>query len=573
MASLMDNSDWLPTGFGKTYFIMRLIIQLTLCSLLSLTPVFSQVKFVIDDFEGFANGSSEMKMNGIFAFGSIKLNIEQHSNAQKKSPDYFGSRCLVANNDFKKEYGGWGKGICLSISLNPQKDYLNFYVLKTNDDFGDRIKVQLQEDDNESRIFEKESDDAWIYEQNLKGTTGSWQLVSIPLSQFKDETAGGDGVFNCNYKEGKLLCFIISFLKNPKKEKSGSNSNSQTILFDFISFSEGPFVDSTVLAHPNSKCNLGLWSTEGNTARFTEIAVGFENMFNKDNNKKLGVIHFFQPFAFDGGVTQNNYPSIERIDKVIEEGFIPMITLENHFVNVPSKVMRSDIHQPNLSNVIKGECDHFLTNWAKQIKQVKGIVLLRIFHEFNGDWYPWCISKNNNNPELLVKAFRHIYDVFKEQQVTNVRFIWCPNSMSVPQEKWNYIMDAYPGDEYVDFVGLDVYNGAGESKIWTSFRKVGIENYFILTKELPDKPIFICETASRERRNSESDAQSKAEWIEQMSETVRTDMSNVKLLSWFNEKDYFKINSTESSKNAFLKNILKSDYFKSGTEDLIPLIE
>lgn len=552
--------------------MIRVIIQLALCSLLSIKPLESQVKFIIDDFEGFANGSSEMKMNGVFSFGSIKLNIDTHQNVKRNSPDYFGSRFISATNDFNKEYGGWGKGICLSIDLNPDKDYLNFYILQSNTTSGDNLKIQLQEDDNGSKVYEKNSDDNWIYELVLNKSSEEWQLVSIPLSTFKDENSGGDGVFNCNYKEGKLLCFIISFLNNSNEEKGLLNKESQKTFFDFFSFSEGPLMKNLQVSE-NSSCNLGLWSIEGNSARFTEIASGFENMFKNESDKKLGVIHFFQPFAFDGGNTQNNYPSVERIDKVIQEGFIPMITLENHFVNIPSKIFSVDVKQPNLSDVIQGECDLFFVNWAKQIKQVKGTVLLRIFHEFNGNWYPWCISNNNNNPELLVKAFRHIFDVFKEQQVTNVKFIWCPNSMSVPQEKWNNIMDAYPGDEYVDFVGLDVYNGAGESKVWTSFRKVGIENYFILTKQLPDKPLFICETASRERRNNEMDTQTKAEWIEQMSETVKSDMSSVKLLSWFNEKDHFKINSSENSKNSFLNYILKSEYFKSGTTDLMPLLK
>lgn len=547
---------------------MRLIIQLTFCSLFFINAALSQVKFVIDDFEGFANGSSEMKMNGVFAFGNIKVDIETHKNIQKTNPDYLGNRCLSAKNEINKEYGGWGKGICLSINLDPSKDYLNFYVYQPNDDFGNNLKIQLQEDDNGSKVYEKESDDLWVNELTLNKSS-EWQLVSIPINKFKDENTGGDGVFNCNYKEGKLLCFIISFIKNSKNDKIRF-SKSQPILFDFVSFSEGPL--QVLPSSEDNFCNLGLWSTEGNTAKFTEIADGFNNMFRNQSDKKLGVIHFFQPFAFDGGVSQNNYPSIERIDKVIEEGFIPMITLENHFVNLPSKVFRNDVKQPNLSDIIKGDCDHFLVNWSKQIKQVKGIVLLRIFHEFNGNWYPWCISNNDNNPDLLIKAFRHIFDIFKDQQVSNVRFIWCPNSMSVPQEKWNYIMDAYPGDEYVDFVGLDIYNGAGESKIWTSFRKVGIENYFILTKQLPDKPLLICETASGERRSSVANSQSKAEWIEQMSEAVKSDMSGIKLLSWFNERDYFKINSSEDSRKSFLNNVLKSDYFKSGTADFMPLI-
>ena len=39
-----------------------------------------------------------------------------------------------------------------------------------------------------------------------------------------------------------------------------------------------------------------------------------------------------------------------------------------------------------------------------------------------------------------------------------------------------------------DFVGLDIYNGAGKSAIWRSFRKEGIENYFILTQHLSNLP-------------------------------------------------------------------------------------
>ncbi|MES2567797.1 MAG: glycosyl hydrolase [Bacteroidota bacterium] len=549
---------------------MRVIIQLTLYVFLLIEPALSQVKFIIDDFEGFANGSTDLKMNGVFAFGNIKVNIDTHKNNSKHNPNYLGGRYIETKVDNDKEYGGWGKGICLSIDLDVRQDYLNFYILKPSEYVDNRIKIQLQEDDNNSKVFEKEVDDAWIYETDLSQINNDWQLVSIPLKQFKDENTGGDGVFNCNYKEGKLLCFIITFPEHSKSRKSRKKESEMSICFDFISFSEGPIVE-TPISNENKFCALGLWSTEGNSGNFTEIPTEFNNIFKNESDKNIGVIHFFQPFAFDGGNTQNNYPSINRINKVIQAGFIPMITLENHFVNLPSKMMRSDIKQPNLYNIIQGECDNFLMNWAKQIKEVNGTVLLRIFHEFNGNWYPWCISKNDNKPELLGKAFRHIYVIFKNQNVTNVKFIWCPNSMSVPQESWN-IMDAYPGDEYVDFVGLDVYNGAGESKIWTSFRKVSIENYFILTKQLPDKPLFICETASRERRIGESESQTKAEWINQMSEALTSDMSNVKLLSWFNERDYFKINSSENSKNSFLNNVLKNDFFKSGPDQLTPLI-
>jgi beta-mannanase len=252
---------------------------------------------------------------------------------------------------------------------------------------------------------------------------------------------------------------------------------------------------------------------------------------------------------------------VERINKIIHQGYIPLITLEDHFVN-----SNPHIKQPNLYSIVEGHFDSFFVAWAKQIKQVNGIVLLRILHEFNGDWYPWCIANNDKNSQLLIKAYRHIHDIFNSQQVSNVKFIWCPNSMSFPQEKWNFIMDAYPGNEYVDFVGLDIYNGAGKAAIWRSFRKEGIENYFILTQALPDKPLFICETASRERENYEPlSSQNKAEWIREMGKTLSSDMSKVKLLVWFNEKSTFKINTSSEAENAFSIFIWKNDYFKSGT--------
>ncbi len=536
----------------RSILILSLLVNLIL-------PTNAQLKFVVEDFEGFADGTLDMKANGIFTFGNIKANIDYRSETHTQS-GYAGERFIRINKTADKaDFGGWGKGIGLNINLDPNKDFLNFFV-QTNDTA--TLKIELQEDDNDNNKYEKEKDDSWTYIQRLN-SAGSWELVSIPLNKFKDSNKSGDGIFNINYKQGKLFCFIVSYVyQNSNPDLSWS--------FDFICFSQdklpvepGTFNTPSV-ACANPGCSLGAWSKEGNKANFTEIALNFENNLKYGSKKKLGVVHFFQPFAFDGGTMQNLYPSIEKINEVIENGYIPMITLEDHFVN-----SNPSTKQPNLYSIIEGHFDSFFSDWAKQIKDVNGIVLLRILHEFNGDWYPWCIAKNDKNPELLIKAYKHIHDIFKKQQATNVKFIWCPNSMSAPQEKWNYILDAYPGDGYVDYVGLDIYNGAGKGSVWRSFRKEGIENYFLLTEKFPSKPLFICETASRERTASEPKAaQDKAGWIKQMTETLTADMSEVKLLVWFNEKETFKINSSENSQGAFLDYILKNDYFKSGTKQL-----
>ncbi len=545
----------------------------------------AQLKFVVEDFEGLADGSSDLdfKKNGIFTFGNIKAAIIGKTDVKN---EYLGERSIRLVKEGKLTYGGWGKGIGANVELNPNQDYLNFYVYPTASNKNDIIKIELQEDDNGDNVYEKDMDDSWIYVQKLSsgspseenknaainGTFG-WELISIPLNKFKDSNRGGDGIFNINYKQGKLLCFIVSFL-NPEQEVSKPSKDKQTWNFDFICFSKGKLPIGQGLSDmppdsSNDLCNIGTWSIEGNKANFSDIALNFEGIFKPYSKKKLGVIHFFQSFAVDGGNKQNQYPSVERINKVIHEGYIPMITLEDHFVNA-----KPSTKQPNLYSIVEGHFDPFFKDWADEIKQVDGIVLLRILHEFNGDWYPWCIVNNDKNPLLLIKAFQHIYNIFKEQQVKNVKFIWCPNSTSFPQEKWNFIMNAYPGDAYVDYVGLDIYNGAGKGvPVWRSFRKEGIENYFIITQQLAAKPLFICETASRERQKNETiSAQNKADWIKQMSGALKTDMSKIRLLTWFNEKESFKINSSSESQNAFLKYILKDDYFKSGTKYIYPIL-
>lgn len=535
---------------------------------------YSQLKFLIEDFEGFADGFSDVdnKRNGLFTYGSIKTSIGTPD--EKSESNYIGNRSLQVVKNESVVFGGWGKGVGANVELFQELDYLDFYIKTIQSSTALNIKIQLQEDDNGNGTFEKEQDDVWVYTLPLKEETAAWELISLPLDKFSDENPAGDGVFNVNYKQGKLICLIISFVNPSVSASQKEKPIKGSWLFDFFCFSKGKLPTGNSILEPpsateNDHCSIGTWSKEGITADFIDIATGFEKSFKHGSQKKLGIVHFFLPLAVDGSTSLNNYPDVTSINKIIKKGYIPMITLEDHFVNV-----RPRVKQPNLYSIVEGHFDHFLKLWAKEIKKVNGKVLVRILHEFNGDWYPWCISKNNNDPALLVNAYRHIHDIFTEQGVTNVKYIWCPNSTSFPQESWNFIMDAYPGDEYVDFVGLDIYNGAGqEMPVWRSFRKEGIENYFILTDKLPHKPLLVCETSSRERKKNEPGSnQNKAEWIEQMSETLKTDMSKVRLLSWFNEKETFKFNSSDEAKKAYLNSVLQDEYFKSGTEFFMLLL-
>jgi hypothetical protein len=509
--------------------------------------VSAQLKFIIEDFEGLCDGTAHLTKNGIFDYGNSSAEIT--SELEQSKPFYVQDRSLKIKKTGKENFGGWGKGISLNVELDPDLDYLNFYLLCDKDC---HLKMTLQEDDNRSNTFEKESDDNWICRITTKGDAG-WKLISVPLKKFDDDNDGGDGKFNCTYKEGKLLCFIISNEEQFEDEFSAS--------FDMICFSEGELTEPK---ESRSLCGLGLWSEEGNKADFSGIATTYEKLFGA----KPLVIHLFQSFSSDGGQTHNINSSVDGIERLIADGYIPMITIEDHYVD-PSGLRKNTV-QPNLYSIIEGHFDFFFTQWARKIKDLNGPVLVRILHEFNGDWYPWCIVNNDKDPKLFIKAYRHIRNIFAEENVTNARFIWCPNSMSVPQEPWNFILDTYPGDEYVDIIGCDIYNGSGNnSDNWRSFRREAIENYFLASKYYSDKPFMVCETASRERKIGEGKAQGKDEWIQQMSIALKTDLSETQLLNWFNEKPPFKLNSSPSAKEAFFKFVVKDLHFKVDVPEIV----
>tara|TARA_R110002094_G_scaffold13626_5_gene24233 strand:- start:641 stop:1312 length:672 start_codon:yes stop_codon:yes gene_type:complete len=76
-------------------------------------------------------------------------------------------------------------------------------------------------------------------------------------------------------------------------------------------------------------------------------------------------------------------------------------------------------------------------------------IVFRLFHEMDGDWFWWGKNATNHSPQLYIEFYQLAADYIKDR--TNlVLFGWTPNQK----------IDAsyYPGDTYVDVVGIDVYN-------------------------------------------------------------------------------------------------------------------
>lgn len=533
--------------FMKQHIILAMVF-------LHWSASFCQIKTIIEDFEGYADGQTEFAREGIFSYGDVHLMTEQ---TVTNGFGYSGMRAVRASIRKDMHFGGWGKGVGMYKELDVKTDYFNFYVLLPEYVSSEAvITLFIEDDDNGNSTFEYEEDDQWVYQVTVQPSE-HWQLFSIPLREFTDANKGGDGIFNINHDEGKLLTVGFNFDNLQKL------SECFDIWFNFLCFSKGVFAPENlfdpVKAGSDDYCVFGFWSEEGESGNPRDIHTAFENLYGCFKPGKIGVVSFYKPLSIDGQREPNFFPEIERINDLIERGYLPLITFE-----IQHKSFGQDEIQPNLYSITEGWYDHFLEEWGRTISRVNGTVLVRILHEFNGDWYPWSIANNDHDPELYIKAYRRIVNKFRSGGNGNMRFVWCPNSVSTPQEPWNYFMKAYPGDEYVDFIGLDIFNGAGQKGIpqWRSFRHEAYDAYFLITENFPHKKLLICETATRERFPEETGYYTtKADWIRTQIEALKSDMSKFRLMVWFNETPTFRIESSIESFGAFFKHVWIDDYF------------
>ena len=207
-------------------------------------------------------------------------------------------------------------------------------------------------------------------------------------------------------------------------------------------------------------------------------------------------------------------------------------------------------------DLVDGMADSYIRDYAKGVKNYGEEIWLRPLHEANGDWYDWGVGKDGagNTDANVAKAFRHIVNIFREENVTNVKWVWTTNASNAG--KGSTLTGNYPGDEYVDYISIDGYNwGKCQSwSNWQTFSQVFKKAYDALAKI--DKPLFIAEISSSELGGN------KAEWITDMFEHFATDFSRVFAVMWFsqskeaNEGDWA-LNTSQAAVDAWKAGIAK----------------
>lgn len=95
--------------------------------------------------------------------------------------------------------------------------------------------------------------------------------------------------------------------------------------------------------------------------------------------------------------------------------------------------------------------DAYIRGFARSLKAYGGPVFLRFASEMNGAWTAW-----HETPELYREKWALVTRIMREE-APNVAMVWSPNYVGeadTPEDLY------YPGDEYVDWVGINAYTEA-----------------------------------------------------------------------------------------------------------------
>lgn len=221
-------------------------------------------------------------------------------------------------------------------------------------------------------------------------------------------------------------------------------------------------------------------------------------------------------------------------------------------------------------DILDGKYDEFLHDYAADVARFGHPVLFRPFNEMNGDWCTYSAYWSARDCSTYVELYRYVYSIFEEEGANkNTLWIWNPNEKSFPDFCWNFVDNYYPGDEYVDIVGLTGYNTGDyyEGETWRSFDEIYAPLYAQMAPQY-QQPLMITEFACS------SIGGDKAVWIADMFNHIKN-YPHIKAAVWWDSADFdadgtiardYYIDNDKAALRVFKDHLAQSDYKENPRE-------
>lgn len=207
-----------------------------------------------------------------------------------------------------------------------------------------------------------------------------------------------------------------------------------------------------------------------------------------------------------------------------------------------------------LQRIIAGEFDARLRSWARAAQATKAPLIVEFGTEVNAAWFPWNGKFNGGNttdgygdpnvadgPERFRDAYRHIVRLFRDEGATNVSWAYHVLDPALASGKGpsaitdgdiRAFKDYYPGDEYVDWMGISIYGPVMPRKHWRTFTEIMDVAYPVLAAISLKKPLAIFEFGVVDNAATGD----KAAWIRSSLQAIESGKyPRIKALSYWHE--------------------------------------
>jgi hypothetical protein len=143
----------------------------------------------------------------------------------------------------------------------------------------------------------------------------------------------------------------------------------------------------------------------------------------------------------------------------------------------------------SVKEIAQGQQDGHIKGFAQDASEFDkeyGGFFFSTMGDMNGGWFSW--GKHPN----FVPAWRHIWQIFDDQGANQyATWVWVPYCPEASEQHADDPELYYPGDKYVDWIGLNAFSKAGHPKLDHMLNLLMRETYRQLFKKHPQKPFMI----------------------------------------------------------------------------------
>ena len=220
-------------------------------------------------------------------------------------------------------------------------------------------------------------------------------------------------------------------------------------------------------------------------------------------------------------------PDVARIRWDVTQHRLPMISWRIIF-------QRSDPEKgcATADAIMAGKYDAQLDRQARAVKALGTPLLIRFNYEMTGNEENTCFNGFNVRQDpaaagtKYVVVWKRVVDRFRAAGATNAKWVWAPGHKAYEKGIWRMF---YPGNEYVDWIGVDDYNKTLTPRSFAE--DPGINAFYNATSGM-GKPLMVAETGANADPAQHPDPQTL--WLTTARQFLNTHPA-IKAFVWWNQ--------------------------------------